>query len=76
MRANSATFHIELSLSDQLWISLGNYWALKFCSSTTATSPLGDEGSVGLLLSIVNQDGLPLNHAFIEYASSGGTLLF
>ncbi|MEG4810919.1 hypothetical protein QUA82_24575 [Microcoleus sp. F8-D3] len=47
-----------------------------FVSSTTANSPLGDEGSVGFLLSIVNQDGIPLNHAFIEYASSGGTLLF
>ncbi|MEG4519552.1 MULTISPECIES: hypothetical protein [unclassified Microcoleus] len=47
-----------------------------FVCSTTANSPLGDEGSVGLLLSIVNQDGIPLNHAFIEYASSGGTLLF
>ncbi|MEG4503768.1 hypothetical protein QUA81_12965 [Microcoleus sp. F6_B4] len=46
-----------------------------FVSSTTANSPLGDEGSVGLLLSIVNQDGIPLNHAFIKYASSGGTLL-
>lgn len=47
-----------------------------FVSSTTANSPLGDEGSVGLLLSIVNQDGIPPNHAFIEYASSGGILLF